>query len=1346
MGPKMRHVKHHWEIYDYLGSNTDKSKTFRDLRQSLERWNKYCEHGKSGRGREGDHQSLDSLAAAINELGLDWFFLEMLWQSIYHSDADKFVQSEKTLAKIRVVADEVNRDLSSHLPPDTKCNLMERSQELLDLLVDCKSKTDELMEAQIRQVLMAFKNPWSFDIAGDGVLGKKLLFLSDQLKLICFYLAYVYDDPLGDGPKIDAILSDASSVIVRIVVRYCNLWFNRQHPETANAVVTEIVDLLHEIAPTNPEFIQLNLRYLKSLCDKVINSRGHARYDGCYGVTYFSHFLLNWRKGADYKEEQIISVRDTITLCFDNIPEDGREDMDNFFAEIVAVLAEVAFFFHGTVQTDVSAEKEPNLFDVLPLNSELQAKLCLLKAELFLKQQLNAHTPSMLFSNDQFFSVNMIRTYLKAFKYQCQHEKTEFVKESLVCAEKLADDIVSLKKSLHSRKLTSPLVKHSLLLWLFRIAFFKAEACLAELLKCGDASVVHEMHQINYLAEELTYFKGIIKTKLASNPSDDETVMIQMEGVVRGITLLSYSYLPDNQKFKKIVHSLPQLLVKMNNAKAKLREIIQQFPKIIFPKTFELGFFDFLCRNLRDLLKHCPVSMITVKHHIQQLLLQLESFKSFLVKVKDSDVELGELEDLGNHIIDVAYKLEFVIDSIEVEGHLQQSVWLYDLLQDIRLIDQKVQEIREISYVGKVENLRQILSPMLSRDTREESSEMLVGLVDEEKEIIDRLTRGSLQRDAVSIVGMPGSGKTTLARKVYHNPNVTHHFYRRAWCTVSQTYTKRELLLELLGHIDVLSNDISKQTDDDLMSKLRRCLLRNKYLIVMDDVWDTVAWNHLQNCFPDDSNGSRILITSRRKDIASEIKPGSNHHSIRPFSDVESWKLLKNKIFEGADWPEVLAEVGIEIAQQCQGLPLAVVTIAGLLKMLERNKDSWTKVFKSLSSEITSNPENRCRQILELSYKNLPAYLKACFIYLGVFHEDKDIPVTKLSFCVKRPHFVDSRPSGSFARSLTFFASPDSEPKCPYDMSFICHNFKLLRILDLEAIMAISFPAEIGLMIQLRYLAVSGYMKSVPPSISKLWRLETLVVKGLRKVILPETVWSMKRLRHLHVNNHVVFSLQGLDGGVGSSSHLEHLVSLSTPSLSCKNGRWRILKRFPNLRKLRCIFWQSENSAEENSEYVRWNFLTHLESLKIICFGGAPNSGDFLLPQCLQKLTLIKFCLQENHLSVIAELPNLRVLKLRGGAFEGHKWELQEEEFQELTFLELDTMNLAEWNASYDHFPRLERLVLRNCKDLKRIPSDFAYIPTMQKVEVHWCGKSVEESAEEIGVETQEIRIVITRL
>ncbi|KAK6787281.1 hypothetical protein RDI58_015806 [Solanum bulbocastanum] len=56
-----------------------------------------------------------------------------------------------------------------------------------------------------------------------------------------------------------------------------------------------------------------------------------------------------------------------------------------------------------------------------------------------------------------------------------------------------------------------------------------------------------------------------------------------------------------------------------------------------------------------------------------------------------------------------------------------------------------------------------------------------------------KLIGGTKERDVISIYGMPGLCKTTLARKVYNNPSIVNYFNVKAWCSVLQTYNRRTL-------------------------------------------------------------------------------------------------------------------------------------------------------------------------------------------------------------------------------------------------------------------------------------------------------------------------------------------------------------------------------------------------------------------------------------------------------------------------------------------------------------------------------------------------------------------------
>ncbi|KAL0402825.1 UNVERIFIED_CONTAM: Disease resistance protein RPP13 [Sesamum radiatum] len=82
----------------------------------------------------------------------------------------------------------------------------------------------------------------------------------------------------------------------------------------------------------------------------------------------------------------------------------------------------------------------------------------------------------------------------------------------------------------------------------------------------------------------------------------------------------------------------------------------------------------------------------------------------------------------------------------------------------------------------------------------------MVGFVDEMLQIKDRLTgEPSHKLDVVSIVGMGGSGKTTLAKNIYDDAFIVYHFYTRAWVTISQEYHVHEILLGLLASMKKLT-------------------------------------------------------------------------------------------------------------------------------------------------------------------------------------------------------------------------------------------------------------------------------------------------------------------------------------------------------------------------------------------------------------------------------------------------------------------------------------------------------------------------------------------------------------
>ncbi|KAL3519971.1 hypothetical protein ACH5RR_018120 [Cinchona calisaya] len=285
------------------------------------------------------------------------------------------------------------------------------------------------------------------------------------------------------------------------------------------------------------------------------------------------------------------------------------------------------------------------------------------------------------------------------------------------------------------------------------------------------------------------------------------------------------------------------------------------------------------------------------------------------------------------------------------------------------------------------EDLRTVRST-LDGSSRGNSNEenVVVGLDDDTKRIVERLTRPPPFRlEILTVVGM-GIGKTTLVRKVFDHSSVVSHFHCRAWITVSKVYQEKDLLFRLLCSVSQPTYRQHEKSNEDIGEDLYKKLKGRMYLIVVDDLWSINAWKTVERYLPDDKNGSRIILTSRS--IITELKlEGHTHHFMRLLDRDQSWKLLEMVVFGTKSCPQELEGVGHQIASKCGGLPLAIVVIAGLLSRITRTRDCWNDIADTVKSLVCVDPQ-QCLEILALSYSQLPNHLKECFLYLGAFPED----------------------------------------------------------------------------------------------------------------------------------------------------------------------------------------------------------------------------------------------------------------------------------------------------------------------------------------------------------------------
>lgn len=165
---------------------------------------------------------------------------------------------------------------------------------------------------------------------------------------------------------------------------------------------------------------------------------------------------------------------------------------------------------------------------------------------------------------------------------------------------------------------------------------------------------------------------------------------------------------------------------------------------------------------------------------------------------------------------------------------------------------------------------------------------------------------------------------------------------------------QKKILSSLLDSTTAFNTERSAQSNELRPEIVHKILKRRRYLIVMDDMWSEKAWDDIIMMFPDDNNGSRIMLTTRLLYVAAYVESSSRVHEMHPMDAQQSWYLLRRKVFREEHCPLELEDTGKKIARSCRGLPLAIVAIAGLLSRVSKTRISWEEISENVNSAITT--------------------------------------------------------------------------------------------------------------------------------------------------------------------------------------------------------------------------------------------------------------------------------------------------------------------------------------------------------------------------------------------------------
>ncbi|RLN00295.1 hypothetical protein C2845_PM06G31910 [Panicum miliaceum] len=265
----------------------------------------------------------------------------------------------------------------------------------------------------------------------------------------------------------------------------------------------------------------------------------------------------------------------------------------------------------------------------------------------------------------------------------------------------------------------------------------------------------------------------------------------------------------------------------------------------------------------------------------------------------------------------------------------------------------------------------------------------LVGIDGPREKIIEWLKEDDdfgRQLKVVSIVGFGGLGKMTLTNQVYEK--MKGRFDCSCFVPVSRNPNVAKMLADMLKE---LGSCVDPSDDErQLINKLRAFLQDKRYFVIVDDIWSLQAWEVVKAALSENNLNSRIITTTRITNVATSCcsSLAGYVHKIQPLSDQQSQQLFFKRVFgDSSACPPHMEKITHGILEKCHGLPLAIITVASLLAG-KSNKDQWEQVYNSMSSAFS---HQGMRDILLLSYYDLPHYLKTCLLYLSMYPEDYKI-------------------------------------------------------------------------------------------------------------------------------------------------------------------------------------------------------------------------------------------------------------------------------------------------------------------------------------------------------------------
>ncbi|KAL4636490.1 hypothetical protein ACB092_03G012800 [Castanea dentata] len=567
---------------------------------------------------------------------------------------------------------------------------------------------------------------------------------------------------------------------------------------------------------------------------------------------------------------------------------------------------------------------------------------------------------------------------------------------------------------------------------------------------------------------------------------------------------------------------------------------------------------------------------------------------------------------------DIAHKIKELDEKLD-EINEEREMYGFELS---RAIEEVVERPKTTSYVD--------VSDILGRDKVKDE---LVSI------ILGKGTEKEKCPHVISLVGMGGMGKTTLAQLAFNHHEVMDHFEERIWVCVSEPFDQcrvAKAIVEALGVRDFKTTELQS-----LLEKICELIRGKKFFLVFDDVWteDYAMWKPIRDALKScGSQSSKILVTTRKGKVAKMME-SANTIKLEELSEEDCWLVFSKIAFFDKDPKqcEQLEVLGKQISKKCKGLPLAAKALGSLMHF-KKSKEEWKNVLDSNLWEL-EDVERGLFVPLLLSYFDLPSPLKRCFSYCAVFPKDHVFNVNELVHMWTAHGFVESK--GNMEVEImgrehfdnlvirSFFQESREFGHMRYKMHDIVHDFAQLitknecfiinsdiesesdynnaRHLRLVIPKETQFPVSIDSAKNLRTLIFfnqGGYNVSnlfqnfrllrvlklecrmkLPHTVENLIHLRCLILFRCN-LVLPEAICNLCNLQYLEITPPYGLMFTKLPQEIGKLINLRHLIG---EHFLIPRGIGRLI----SLRTLKCF-----SISDEDSERCKLGELKNLNHLQ----------------------------------------------------------------------------------------------------------------------------------------------------